>query len=165
MNDPDVPAHQRKSQCLSQVWVFSLLWLLAVFLTVHAWRLWSHPQLTMESYMKGEAADTRTGSAFQDDQVDEEKEPALSLPLPGWPLSGGLAAEFLSKGSPSWPRLAWESIFKCRDLDLNGLLKQSQENKSKGCFSGAEWGAASSHSLSLKNSFALRRMNSSSVCV
>lgn len=73
--------------------------------------------------------------------------------------------EFLSKGSPSWPRLAWESIFKCRDLDLNGWLKQSQENKSKGCFSGAEWGASSSHLLSLKNSFALKRMNSPSFCV
>lgn len=101
----------------------------------------------------------KTGSAFQNDQMDAEKERGLFLSQPGWLLSGGLTAEFLSKWSPSWQRLAWESIFKCRDLNLNGWLKQSQEDKSRGCFSGAEWGASSSHSLSLKNSFAPKRIN------
>lgn len=64
--------------------------------------------------------------------------------------------------SPSWPWLAWESISKCRDLDLNGSLKQSQENKSRGCFSEAEWEASSPHSPSFwfsQNSFAPKIMN------
>lgn len=65
--------------------------------------------------------------------------------------------------SPSWPWLAWESISKCRDLDLNGSLKQSQENKSRGCFSEAQWEASSPpHSPSFwlsQNSFAPKIMN------
>lgn len=53
--------------------------------------------LTMESYVTEEAADTKRASAFHKDQVDEEKEPGLVLSQPGWLLSGGLPAEFLSQ--------------------------------------------------------------------
>lgn len=50
-----------------------------------------------------------------------------------------------SHTSPTWPRLAWESIFKCRDLSLNGSAgsNKGKENKSRGCQEAAQTRAAS----------------------
>lgn len=68
----------------------------------------------------------------------------LFLSRPGRQLSGGLRAQLLSRRSPTWPRLAWESIFKCRDLSLNGSAgsNKGKENKSRGCQKAAQTGAA-----------------------